>query len=128
MVMVIQYLVKNVMFSVQVVLNSPINAYHVHKQEKQRPIVSVNRAIMIFVCNFVLNAIQIVIHAKFKQIIECNTNEFRELNSITKTCECSKNYIEINGVCEQCSQSFKTCTQSTDKCTSCSQFRILKEQ
>ncbi|CAD8086016.1 unnamed protein product [Paramecium primaurelia] len=56
----------------------------------------------------------------------CNSIEFRELNLITQTCDCSIGYLEINGICEQCYQSCKTCIQSINKCNSCVQFRILK--
>ncbi|CAD8113135.1 unnamed protein product [Paramecium sonneborni] len=56
----------------------------------------------------------------------CQGDQFRELNLITKTCDCQIGYIEIDGVCQQCQESCQACSQSVDNCTSCGQLRLMK--
>ncbi|CAK89666.1 unnamed protein product, partial (macronuclear) [Paramecium tetraurelia] len=56
---------------------------------------------------------------------QCDSDQFRELNEITKTCDCQIGYLELNGICQQCDQSCKICQQQLNHCTSCVQFRKL---
>ncbi|CAD8167073.1 unnamed protein product [Paramecium pentaurelia] len=56
----------------------------------------------------------------------CDPNQFREINTINKTCDCQIGYIEIDGICQQCHSSCKTCSQSINQCSSCIQFKHLK--
>ncbi|CAD8210795.1 unnamed protein product [Paramecium pentaurelia] len=60
------------------------------------------------------------------QCTSCDSDQFREINLITRTCDCQKGFHEFNGICFQCYSSCKTCSESIYKCTSCMQFRNLK--
>ncbi|CAD8173398.1 unnamed protein product [Paramecium pentaurelia] len=72
------------------------------------------------------NSICLTCEISSNNCTSCHTDQYRELNQITQTCDCQIGYLEINGICEQCQQSCKTCSQTINKCTSCVQFRILK--
>ncbi|CAD8164528.1 unnamed protein product [Paramecium octaurelia] len=115
-----QYHVKNVIFSFQIAYNNLTYVYHVHKQEKQKQIVNVNKDTMKLGYRFVQNNSNCMTCLNTSNnCTSCDSNQFREINLKTRT---------FDGTCQQCNQKCQTSALFNYECTSCIKYRYLKDK